>query len=152
MLCRHWQVSADFVQRELEWVEFYPMLWICFEQEELARRQAWMGKPEDYKRVFPLPGDDAPKPEMRGAEIGAKVEALAASLGGMGNRVSLQAMSEWRPDRVQAVYAGPDGSPVDAEGRPVDLGNRVFVPAEPPGPYSAPPPMIANAFGLGGKH
>ncbi|NLS77345.1 MAG: hypothetical protein GXY76_08820, partial [Chloroflexi bacterium] len=87
------------------------MLWICFEQEELARRQAWMGKPEDYKRVFPLPGDDAPKPEMRGAEIGAKVEALAASLGGMGNRVSLQAMSEWRPDRVQAVYAGPDGSP-----------------------------------------
>jgi len=129
------------------------MLWICFEQEELARRQAWMGKPEDYKRVFPLPGDDAPKPEMRGAEIGAKVEALAASLGGMGNRVSLQAMSEWRPDRVQAVYAGPDGSPVDAEGRPVDLGNRVFVPADAPAGAAPPalPPMIANAFGLGGK-
>lgn len=72
------------------------------------------------------------KNKMRGAEIGAKVEVLAASLGQAPTRVSLEAMAEWRPDLVQAVYAGPDGALVDAEGRPVDVGNQVLVPAETP--------------------
>jgi hypothetical protein len=156
LLCRHWNLPADYVQRELEWIEFYPLLWICFEQEEMARRRAWMGKPEDYKRIFPLPGDDAPPAEMKGADIGAQMEALGSALGGMGNRVSLQAMAEWRPDRVQAVYTAPDGTLVDAEGRPIDQGTRVFVPvAQQPGdapPATAGlPPMLADALRIGGR-
>lgn len=123
----------------------------------MARRRSWMGKPEDYRRAFPLPGDDAPPVPMTGEDIGAKVQAIAAAMGHTGQRVSLEQMAQWRPDRVKAVYAGPDGSLVDEAGNRVDVGNRIFIPAAPPEgdpPSPAPPglpPMLAQALGMRGN-
>lgn len=137
--------GLKYLNEELPWEDWWPLLVVALEAEEMARRANYLGKPEKYEPFF------APGEVGRQSAPSKVVDKILAFAGGEkgARRLWMDQVAQWRPDLVKEAYQRPDGTFVDAEGSPIPApAGYTFVP-DASGQGQEPPsnPVIDSLFG-----
>ena len=126
LIAKHFPgTGLEYMVERMPLGEWWPCLVAALEAEELERRVAYYGEPQDYVPFWDPEGDLASAGEQ--AARSRVTEEILQFAGGRGLRGSVQQLAQIRPDKAQAVFVDAAGRVVDAEGKPIAVPEGTVV-------------------------